>query len=129
MVTASTPCRANNSCAAALIWLLVSGGAARDAGGRPAGLTLSSTVLVDGDPGRVLGVLDEESALWDALRGGDGRFAVAPLRESDGQLADIFAGLMPSPGGPFVAHTGVGFDAEHQPATGGSPPLQRVEHE
>jgi 3-hydroxy-9,10-secoandrosta-1,3,5(10)-triene-9,17-dione monooxygenase reductase component len=77
---------------------------ARDAGGRPAGLTMSSTVLVDGDPGRVLGVLDEESTLWDALRSGDGRFAVAPLREGDGQLADIFAGLMPSPGGPFVAH-------------------------
>ena len=75
---------------------------ARTADGRPAGLTVSSTMVVDGEPGRVLGVLDEESMLWHALRGGDGRLAVAPLRESDGQLADIFAGLMPSPGGPFV---------------------------
>jgi 3-hydroxy-9,10-secoandrosta-1,3,5(10)-triene-9,17-dione monooxygenase reductase component len=74
----------------------------RHADGRPAGLTVSSTVLVDGDPGRVLGVLDQESTLWDALRDGDGRLAVAPLRGSDGQLAEIFAGLMPSPGGPFV---------------------------
>lgn len=78
---------------------------ARDAAGRPAGLTLSSTILVDGEPARVLGILDEESTLWDALRSGDGRFAVAPLRESDGQLADIFAGLMPSPGGPFVGRS------------------------
>jgi flavin reductase (DIM6/NTAB) family NADH-FMN oxidoreductase RutF len=87
----------------------------RDTDGRPAGLTLSSTVVIDGDPGRVLGVLDEESTLWEALRGrhkqnaadtdanpDGGRFVLAPLRESDGQLADIFAGLMPSPGGPFV---------------------------
>jgi 3-hydroxy-9,10-secoandrosta-1,3,5(10)-triene-9,17-dione monooxygenase reductase component len=75
---------------------------ARDADGRPAGLTVSSTVLVDGDPGRLLGVVDEESTLWDALRRGDGLFAVAPLREADRQLADIFAGLMPAPGGPFA---------------------------
>ncbi len=78
---------------------------ARDASGRPAGLTVSSTVLVEGDPGRLLGVLDEESTLWEALRGGDGRFAVSPLRDSDARLADIFAGLMPSPGGPFAAGT------------------------
>jgi len=73
-----------------------------DPAGRAAGLTVSSTLVVDGDPGRVLGVVDDESALWEALRPG-GRFAVAPLRESDARLADVFAGLMPSPGGPFVA--------------------------
>jgi 3-hydroxy-9,10-secoandrosta-1,3,5(10)-triene-9,17-dione monooxygenase reductase component len=72
--------------------------------GRPAGLTVSSTVVVDGDPGHLLGVLDEESDLWEAVRD-TGRFAMAPLRESDGQLADRFAGLMPAPGGPFVGVT------------------------
>ena len=69
--------------------------------GRPAGLTVSTTVVIDGDPGRLLGVLDEESTLWDAVRG-SGRFAVVPLMADHAQLADRFAGLMPAPGGPFV---------------------------
>jgi 3-hydroxy-9,10-secoandrosta-1,3,5(10)-triene-9,17-dione monooxygenase reductase component len=68
---------------------------------RRVGLTVSSTIVVDGSPGRVLGVLDEESALWDALRR-TGRFTVIPLREADGRLADTFAGLAPAPGGPFA---------------------------
>jgi 3-hydroxy-9,10-secoandrosta-1,3,5(10)-triene-9,17-dione monooxygenase reductase component len=72
--------------------------------GRPAGLTVSSTVVVDGDPGRLLGVVDEESTLWETVVHSR-RFAMAPLSESDGQLADIFAGTMPAPGGPFVGHT------------------------
>lgn len=69
----------------------------------PVGLTVSSTVVVEADPGRVLGVLDEESELWEALRTQVGHpFVVAPLRRSDGGVADIFAGLMPAPGGPFA---------------------------
>jgi 3-hydroxy-9,10-secoandrosta-1,3,5(10)-triene-9,17-dione monooxygenase reductase component len=72
-------------------------------GGRRAGLTVSSTVVVDGDPGRLLGVLDEESELYEAVLG-SGRFVVMPLRESDSRLADTFAGLMPAPGGPFAGH-------------------------
>jgi 3-hydroxy-9,10-secoandrosta-1,3,5(10)-triene-9,17-dione monooxygenase reductase component len=72
--------------------------------GRPAGLTVASTVVVDGDPGHVLGVLDEESDLWEAIRDTE-RFAVATLRDSDRQLADRFAGTMPAPGGPFVGAT------------------------
>src|ERR1700755_940199 len=74
----------------------------RDADERPAGLTVSSTLVVDGEPGRLVGVIDDESTLWDALRRGSGRFTVAPLGETDQQLADIFAGLMPAPGGPFA---------------------------
>ena len=74
---------------------------ARDPDGRPVGLTVSSTLVVDGDPGRVLGVLDEESALWEAVQA-TGQFAIAPLGERDRQLADQFGGLMPAPGGPFA---------------------------
>jgi 3-hydroxy-9,10-secoandrosta-1,3,5(10)-triene-9,17-dione monooxygenase reductase component len=66
----------------------------------PAGLTVSSMLVADGDPGRVLGLVDDESELWSAIQE-SGRFAVAPLREGDRQLADRFAGLMPAPGGPF----------------------------
>jgi 3-hydroxy-9,10-secoandrosta-1,3,5(10)-triene-9,17-dione monooxygenase reductase component len=68
--------------------------------GRPAGLSVSSTLVVDGDPGRLLGLLDEESELWTAIEA-SGRFAVQTLQPGDEQLADRFAGLMPAPGGLF----------------------------
>ena len=68
--------------------------------GRPAGLTVSSTVVVDGEPGRLLGVIDPESDLYVAVQH-SGRFAVSVLRTSDRRVADIFAGIMPAPGGPF----------------------------
>jgi len=66
----------------------------------PAGLTVSSTVVADGDPGRLLGIVDEESALWEAVED-SGRFAVTTLTSDDRQLADRFAGLLPAPGGLF----------------------------
>jgi flavin reductase (DIM6/NTAB) family NADH-FMN oxidoreductase RutF len=69
-------------------------------GGRPAGLTVSSTLIVDGDPGRMLGIVDPESDLWWAVEA-SGRFAVAPLGPKHRQLADRFAGILPAPGGPF----------------------------
>ncbi|MEV6928369.1 flavin reductase family protein [Dactylosporangium sp. NPDC051485] len=65
------------------------------------GLTVSSMLVVDGDPGRVLGLVDEESDLWEAAESA-GRFAVCLLEEEDRQLADKFGGLMPAPGGPFA---------------------------
>jgi flavin reductase (DIM6/NTAB) family NADH-FMN oxidoreductase RutF len=67
----------------------------------PAGLTVSSTLVADGDPARLLGIIDEESWLWEALEE-TGRFAVTPLTSDDRQLADRFAGLMPAPGGLFA---------------------------
>jgi 3-hydroxy-9,10-secoandrosta-1,3,5(10)-triene-9,17-dione monooxygenase reductase component len=67
----------------------------------PAGLTVSSTVLADGEPARLLGLLDEESDLW-AAASETGRFAVSPLSPQHRQLADRFAGLLPAPGGLFA---------------------------
>src|SRR5256885_4719663 len=67
----------------------------------PAGLTVSSTLIVDGRPGGVLGLIDDESELWAAIEDA-GRFAVLPLRPEHRQLADRFAGLMPAPGGLFA---------------------------
>jgi flavin reductase (DIM6/NTAB) family NADH-FMN oxidoreductase RutF len=67
----------------------------------PAGLAVSSTLVVDGVPGRLLGVLDDESDLWTAIEA-TGRFAVIALTLQDRQLADRFAGLMPAPGGLFA---------------------------
>ncbi len=68
----------------------------------PAGLTVSSMTVADGDPGRVLGLVDEESEFWDAASVAK-RFAVIPLGPADQQVADKFAGLMPAPGGLFAA--------------------------
>jgi 3-hydroxy-9,10-secoandrosta-1,3,5(10)-triene-9,17-dione monooxygenase reductase component len=67
----------------------------------PAGLTVSSTLVAAGDPARVLGLIDEESDLWEAARAA-GRFAVTPLGTAHRQLADRFAGLAPAPGGLFA---------------------------
>jgi 3-hydroxy-9,10-secoandrosta-1,3,5(10)-triene-9,17-dione monooxygenase reductase component len=67
----------------------------------PAGLTVSSVLVADGDPGRIIGLIDEESDFWPTAEAA-GRFAVAALTPADRQLADRFAGLMPSPGGPFA---------------------------
>jgi flavin reductase (DIM6/NTAB) family NADH-FMN oxidoreductase RutF len=65
-----------------------------------AGLTVSSTLVADGDPGRLLGLVDEESTLWETVSD-TGRFAVSLLGPDDQQLADRFAGLLPAPGGLF----------------------------
>lgn len=67
----------------------------------PAGLTVSSTLVADGEPGRLLGLVDDESELWAAASAA-GRFAVAPLGPAHRQLADRFAGLLPAPGGLFA---------------------------
>ncbi|HEY0699057.1 MAG TPA: flavin reductase family protein, partial [Micromonospora sp.] len=59
-------------------------------------------LVADGDPARVLGLIDDESELWAAVRS-SGRFAVALLGPAHRQLADRFAGLFPAPGGLFAA--------------------------
>lgn len=70
------------------------------AGGDPAGLTVSSALVADGDPGRVFGVIDPESDLYEAI--GEARvFTVQALTPSHRQLADRFAGVAPAPGGLF----------------------------
>ena len=89
---------------------------ARGGTGGPVGLTVSSTLVVDGDPGHVLGLVDEESDLWTAVRAG-GVFTVAPLRAVDKRLADRFAGLMPAPGGPFRGYEW--RDTDHGPVLAG----------
>jgi 3-hydroxy-9,10-secoandrosta-1,3,5(10)-triene-9,17-dione monooxygenase reductase component len=79
----------------------------------PAGLTVSSMFIVDGDPGRLAGIVDEESDLWAAVEAA-GRFAVTALTSDDRQLADRFAGLLPAPGGLFAA-TADWTDSDHGP--------------
>jgi flavin reductase (DIM6/NTAB) family NADH-FMN oxidoreductase RutF len=78
----------------------------------PAGLTVSSVLVADGEPGRVLGLVDDESELWSAIETA-GRFTVIPLAPRHRQLADRFAGLMPAPGGLFRAEAWT--DTEYGP--------------
>lgn len=67
-----------------------------------AGLTLTSYVVAHGEPAKVLGLVDPESELADAVREG-GRVVVQLLEWRHRALAETFAGLLPSPGGPFRA--------------------------
>lgn len=66
-----------------------------------AGLTISSLLVADGEPARVLGLVDEDSDLADALDD-TGTVTVNVLGERHRFLADVFAGLAPAPGGPFT---------------------------
>lgn len=65
-----------------------------------AGLTVSSMLVADGEPGEVVGLIDPASELFQALLGAR-RWAVSLLSHGDRQLSDAMAGLAPAPGGPF----------------------------
>ena len=64
-----------------------------------AGLTVSSWLVAGGDPGRVLALLDPDADLTDVLLD-TGRGVVQLLQWEDRDLADVFAGVAPAPGGP-----------------------------
>lgn len=70
------------------------------AGGARTGLTISSAVIAEGRPSLVLGLMNDTSDLFEAIQE-NGRFVVHVLEESHKVLADVFAGLRPSPGGMF----------------------------
>lgn len=86
----------------------------------PAGLTVSSMLVAEGEPGRVLGLVDDESQLWEAVREVR-RFAVCVLGPGDRRLADRFAGLMPAPGGLFRGYEWTQTPYGPVPATPGEP--------
>ncbi len=67
----------------------------------PAGLTVSSVLVLDGDPGLVLVVLDPLSDVHDAVVG-SGRAVLNLLAPRHRRLADAFGYLAPAPGGPFT---------------------------
>ncbi|WP_166391704.1 flavin reductase family protein [Nocardioides ochotonae] len=75
-----------------------------------AGLTVTSLMVAAGEPARLLGLIDPDSHLADALAdasgdgdsAGDGaRCVVQLLSWPDRGLADMFAGTAPAPGGVF----------------------------
>ncbi len=90
------------------------------------GLTVSSLLVVDGDPGKVIVLVDPDSDFGEAAEVGV-RAAVSLLESADEFLAEAFAGLAPAPGGPFTLgdwvdsawgphladHSWCGFEIEH----------------
>jgi len=64
------------------------------------GLTVSSTMVAGGEPGRVLALVDPDSDLHGTLEE-TGRAVVHLLSWEHRDLAEAFAGQLPAPGGPF----------------------------
>jgi flavin reductase (DIM6/NTAB) family NADH-FMN oxidoreductase RutF len=65
-----------------------------------AGLTVTSLLVANGEPARLLALLDPDSDLAEALVVTE-RAMVAVLNWEDRDLAEAFAGTAPAPGGPF----------------------------
>ena len=69
-----------------------------------AGLTVSSLMVAPGEPGRVLGLVDPDSDLALAVEE-TGTAVVQLLSWEHRDLADVFAGVAPAPGGAFRSAT------------------------
>ena len=65
-----------------------------------AGLTVSSVLLAEGEPARLLGLIDPTSAFWEAAREA-GAFVVHVLAAGDRALAERFAEVRPPVRGAF----------------------------
>lgn len=66
-----------------------------------AGLTVSSLMVANGSPAFVLGLVDPDSAFYEAVTG-TGLAVVHLLEWRDRGLADAFGGVAPAPGGAFT---------------------------
>lgn len=71
------------------------------AGQDRAGLTVSSLMVAAGEPASVLGLLDPDSDLATTLSR-TGRAVVQLLEWRHRELAEVFAGVAPAPGGMFA---------------------------
>jgi flavin reductase (DIM6/NTAB) family NADH-FMN oxidoreductase RutF len=70
-------------------------------GGARAGLTVSSVMVSGGEPGRLLALVDPDCTLREVLEE-TGRGVVHLLQWEHRDLAEVFAGQMPAPGGQFT---------------------------
>jgi len=66
-----------------------------------AGLTVTSLMVANGSPARVVGLIDPDSDLAGQLAS-TGRVVVQLLGARHRALAEAFAGTSPAPGGPFT---------------------------
>jgi 3-hydroxy-9,10-secoandrosta-1,3,5(10)-triene-9,17-dione monooxygenase reductase component len=65
-----------------------------------AGLTVSSVLVAEGQPARLLGLIDPTSAFWEAMQVA-GAFVVHVLAFGDRALAERFSEIRPPIRGPF----------------------------
>ncbi len=70
------------------------------AGDARVGLTVSSLLVAEGDPARVLALVDEDSQLADVVAA-TRTVAISVLTWEHRALGDAFAGTAPAPGGAF----------------------------
>jgi 3-hydroxy-9,10-secoandrosta-1,3,5(10)-triene-9,17-dione monooxygenase reductase component len=68
---------------------------------RPAGLTVSSLLVVEGEVSRVAALVGAGSDLLPAVET-SGAFVAHVLTDQHRSIADVFAGLRPAPGGMFT---------------------------
>lgn len=68
--------------------------------GSRTGLTVSSLFAIEGDPALVYAAVGPNSDLFDKVQS-TGKFVVHICRQGQDGLAEVFAGLRPSPGGMF----------------------------
>ena len=73
------------------------------------GLTVSSLVVAEGAPGLAYCLLGPTTDLLDVIER-TGRFVIHVCTTAHRPIADVFAGIRPSPGGLFH-----GLDVEHTP--------------
>lgn len=76
------------------------------------GLTVSSLNVIEGEPGIIQIVIGPTTDLWTVTRS-SGAFVVHILESGDRHLAEVFAGLRPSPGGVFAGLDLI--DSDHGP--------------
>lgn len=69
---------------------------------RPAGITVSSFMVVEGEVPRTAALVGAGSDFLDAVEA-SGTFVAHVLDEESQTVADVFAGLRPAPGGMFQA--------------------------
>lgn len=96
------------------------------AGGSRAGLTVSSVMVARGESGRLLALVDPDCSLRDVLEE-TGRGVVHLLQWSHRDLAEVFAGQMPAPGGQFTV--GEWEQTDHGPRLVNAPSWASVEVE
>ena len=75
---------------------------------RPVGLTVSSVLVANGEPARLLALLDPLADLTEALLA-SGIAAVTLLSRDQRRLAEVFAGQLPAPGAEFEGFTESGY--------------------
>lgn len=73
------------------------------------GLTVSSLMIVEGEPGYLEAVVGPTTDLWDLVEQ-SGRFVVHICSADHRDIAQVFAGLRPSPGGIFAGVGVTGSD-------------------